>query len=274
MKVTVMMPVYNGLPEIKHAIHSLLWQTYHDWECVIVDDGSTDGTGEYLDSLTDSRFKITHLEKNGGRGNARQECLNRVSGEYLAFLDADDWYAPEKLEEQVKYLDEHPTVDLISGVWLSYGTNVEFKRVRGGGDGSVRNYTGGDLKLAYPTIMMRTSIVAGKSYNLTFNYGEDGDFIKRCLFGRNYVATDKVWYYYNEFESMSIKKMRKAHLEILHRKRTLLQLSKYLYWCLVAPILGVNYRIKRRGADASEKEIRCFETLYERLLSETSDKSE
>ena len=71
-KVSIMMPVYNGLPLIKASVESILKQTYTNWECIIVDDGSTDGTSAYLDSLSDSRFVVHHFVKNQGRPVARQ----------------------------------------------------------------------------------------------------------------------------------------------------------------------------------------------------------
>lgn len=264
--VSVIIPVYNGYPEIIDAVESVLWQTYPDWECIIVNDGSTDGTKNYLDSLTDTRFKITHLEKNGGRGNARQEGLKQVEGEYIAFLDADDWYAPEKLQEQVDFLECNPNVDLISGPALSYGTHTDITRIRGKGDNSIHTYNGAALPMMiYANIMLRRSAVTGKSYNVAYDYGEDMEFIQRCLLNKNYALSDKVLYYYNEFDSITVKKMRKAHLEILKREKTCKQLLKYLFWYFIAPIVGSDFRIKRRGGKPSNDEINRFEQLFREL---------
>ena len=98
-KVSVVIPVYNGMPKIKLAISSLQSQTYLNWEAIIVDDGSNDGTAEYLDSLTDSRFIVHHFGRNYGRPYARQKALDIATGDYLAMLDADDFYELDMLEK-------------------------------------------------------------------------------------------------------------------------------------------------------------------------------
>lgn len=76
--VSIMMPVYNGLPLIKASIESIIQQTYSNWECVIVDDGSNDGTSAYLDSINNERFVVYHLKINSGRAIARQKALTFV----------------------------------------------------------------------------------------------------------------------------------------------------------------------------------------------------
>jgi glycosyltransferase involved in cell wall biosynthesis len=100
------MPVYNGEIYLKRAIDSLLSQSFSDWELIVVDDGSTDGTPQILQQYTDTRIRIFH-QKNGGEANARNTGLANITGEYMAFLDADDEYLPGALESMVSYLDRH-----------------------------------------------------------------------------------------------------------------------------------------------------------------------
>ena len=138
--VSVLMPVYNGIPTILNSIKSLIWQTYENWECIIVDDGSTDGTAVFLDGLSDQRFKIIHLLENKGRGFARQVCLEHASGVYIAYLDADDWCDPEKLNRQVAYLENNKDVVLVSTGILSYGAECQTLRVRGKGNNASSLY--------------------------------------------------------------------------------------------------------------------------------------
>ena len=77
--VCLVMPVYNGEKTIKYALASILRQTYDNWICIIVNDGSTDGTRQILDSISDSRFRIYHMEKNVGRGMAKHWNLPKAS---------------------------------------------------------------------------------------------------------------------------------------------------------------------------------------------------
>lgn len=105
-KVSVIMPAYNAELFIAKAIESVLAQDFHDWELIIVNDGSTDGTPEILTGLTDFRIRVIH-QANGGEAVARNRGLDAVSGEYVAFLDADDLFLPNALEDLSGYLVAH-----------------------------------------------------------------------------------------------------------------------------------------------------------------------
>ena len=112
-KVSVVMSVYNGERYLRQAVDSILNQTFTDFEFIIVDDGSTDDTPAFLDSYTDPR--IVRLKNNACIGLTRS--LNRglvvAQGAYIARQDADDISLPARLEQQVKFLDSHPTVGLV-----------------------------------------------------------------------------------------------------------------------------------------------------------------
>jgi D-glycero-D-manno-heptose 1,7-bisphosphate phosphatase len=105
--VTVMMPAYNAARYIGESVESLLAQSYANWELVVVNDGSTDETASVAAAYRDPRIRVLH-QKNGGESSARNAALRNATGEYLAFLDADDLFLPEHLESAVKYLETHP----------------------------------------------------------------------------------------------------------------------------------------------------------------------
>lgn len=87
--VSVIIPVYNGERTIKRCVNSVLAQSYKDFELILVDDGSTDGTSILLDSFDDSRVVVAH-KVNGGVSSARNHGLDIAKGEYISFIDADD----------------------------------------------------------------------------------------------------------------------------------------------------------------------------------------
>ncbi len=91
-KISVIIPVYNAEACLKNCLESLRRQTFRDFEALVIDDGSTDGSGEICDSFAekDSRFRVTH-KPNGGVGSARNAGLDQVRGEWICFVDADDW---------------------------------------------------------------------------------------------------------------------------------------------------------------------------------------
>lgn len=108
--VSVITPAYNAGPYLRDAVESVLAQTYSDFEHIIVDDGSIDNTAEVAKSFNDPRVKYRH-QKNSGQSAARNAGIAAAKGKYIAFLDADDLFLPDKLSEQVGYLEAHPDCD-------------------------------------------------------------------------------------------------------------------------------------------------------------------
>lgn len=108
-KVSVVIPTYNYGRFLGEAIQSVLDQTFEDFELIVVDDGSTDNTKEVVDSFADPRVKYIYQE-NRGHSAANNVGILASKGEYVAILDADDVWLPQKLELQVKVLDSRPDV--------------------------------------------------------------------------------------------------------------------------------------------------------------------
>ncbi|MBW4425557.1 MAG: glycosyltransferase [Nostoc desertorum CM1-VF14] len=105
-KVSVIIPAYNTEAYIAKAIESVLEQTLTDIEVIIVDDASSDKTVEVAKSFTDPRLKVIVNQQNLGAAGARNRALRAAQGEWIAVLDSDDWYAPERLEKLVSLANE------------------------------------------------------------------------------------------------------------------------------------------------------------------------
>lgn len=108
-----MMLAYNEETVIGEAIQSILDQTYEDWELIIVDDGSTDGTPDVVARFEDPRIRYVRQE-NQGRGAARNAALRASRGQYIAIADADDISLPSRFQKQVAFLEAHPEVGVVS----------------------------------------------------------------------------------------------------------------------------------------------------------------
>lgn len=106
--VSIVMVNYNQERFIKEAIDSVLAQTYQNWELIVVDDGSTDCSVEIIKSYNDKRIKPVYLEENSHICIATNEGFSHVTGEYIARLDSDDVWEPEKLYKQISLLEENP----------------------------------------------------------------------------------------------------------------------------------------------------------------------
>lgn len=116
-RVTVLMTVLNGMPYLQEAVESILMQTLQDWRFVIVDNGSTDGTTAYLQSLADPRVIILRQEAPLPRTQALNVGFAQITTPYTAILDADDVAEPDRLHTQVAFLDATPS---IAAVWGDY----------------------------------------------------------------------------------------------------------------------------------------------------------
>ncbi len=105
--ISVIIPAYNAGKTIKATIESVLNQTFSDFEIIIINDGSTDSTLEIIEHIPDHRIKVLSYP-NSGPQKSRNRGISEASGEYLAFLDADDIWTPDKLESQLNALVENP----------------------------------------------------------------------------------------------------------------------------------------------------------------------
>ncbi len=110
-KVTAIIPVYNCAQYVTKAIDSVLAQTYPAHEIIVVDDGSTDGTRQALQPYMNSIVYV--YQKNAGEPAARNTGIRHATGEYLAYLDADDLWLPDKLQLQMKYFAAHPECKVV-----------------------------------------------------------------------------------------------------------------------------------------------------------------
>jgi glycosyltransferase involved in cell wall biosynthesis len=108
MLVSMVMVVHNGGKFLKETLDHSLAQTYPNLEFIIVNDGSTDRTKQVLDEIKDQRVKVIHLEQNRGAANALNLGIKEANGQWIAIQDADDNSYPTRIEEQVKYIQEHP----------------------------------------------------------------------------------------------------------------------------------------------------------------------
>src|SRR5919202_4312270 len=105
--ISVIIPAYNAEKTIKQTIESVLNQTFSDFEIIVINDGSQDSTLEIVSSIPDPRIKVFSYP-NAGPQKSRNRGWGNASGEYVSFLDADDLWTPDKLEAQLKALQENP----------------------------------------------------------------------------------------------------------------------------------------------------------------------
>lgn len=181
-RVTVLMPVYNAAPYLQEAIGSILGQSYRDFNFLIIDDGSTDGSSDIISSFRDPRITVMRNERNLGWIASLARGMEQARSELVARMDADDISLPERLAKQVRFLDENPKVG-VCGTWYRYFGAGRKKTVRYPTDPA--ELSSGLLfnsRLGHPTVMLRRELfrAAGLTYDASFSHAEDYDLWARA----------------------------------------------------------------------------------------------
>ncbi len=128
-KVSIIVPAYNAQNTIGRCLDSILKQTYSDFELLVMDDGSRDDTPRILDeyAASDARIRVMH-KANSGVSDTRNQALDLASGEYIQFLDADDWITPDATRLFVRAMEDNPTCDMvIADFYRVVGKNMSQK---------------------------------------------------------------------------------------------------------------------------------------------------
>jgi teichuronic acid biosynthesis glycosyltransferase TuaG len=107
--VSVITPVYDSIKYVRRSIESVINQTFHNWEMILVDDGSSDGSLELIKSIakTENRIKIIQNRENRGSGFSRNKAIKLATGKYIAFLDSDDTWHMDKLKVQIDLMEKN-----------------------------------------------------------------------------------------------------------------------------------------------------------------------
>jgi glycosyltransferase involved in cell wall biosynthesis len=131
MDVSVLIPTYNREKTILRAIQSVLQQTFSDFELIIVDDGSQDGTAEEIKTIVDPRIRYIRHPKNSGISEARNTAVKSSSGHYVAFLDSDDEWLPDKLSQQMEAIrkEKEEVIANVSGYYLFDEFDIKRKEI-------------------------------------------------------------------------------------------------------------------------------------------------
>jgi teichuronic acid biosynthesis glycosyltransferase TuaG len=176
--VSVVMPAYNAAPYIAEAIASVQAQTYQNWELLVVDDGSTDDTAAIVQhySAIDDRIKYIY-QKNARQSRARNNGIAQAIGNYIAFLDSDDVWFPEKLQLQLQVLAD-TAIDLVFGEAAVFEKQFhkDITTVLGAGQGLYEGIQGLSAFLAKNQIPMLTVVVRKEALARVGNFTEDNKF--------------------------------------------------------------------------------------------------
>jgi glycosyltransferase involved in cell wall biosynthesis len=183
--VSVLMSVHNDLQYLRESVDSILNQTFSDFEFILIDDGSTDGSGDFLKSLQDPRVKLLVNHSNIGLTASLNFGLDLARGKYLARMDADDISEPQRLERQVNFLESHSQIGIVGcsrhlidedGKTVAIAPAIE-------DDLSIRWKCLMGNPFAHPTVMIRRQVLLDNAlrYDPSFRTAQDYELWTRLL---------------------------------------------------------------------------------------------
>lgn len=221
--ISVIIPVYNGEKTIKQTVESVLNQTIKDLEIIIINDGSQDSTLEIISRIQDCRIKVFSYP-NTGSSASRNRGISRSSGEYISFIDADDLWIPDKLEAQLKALQENPEAavayswtDCIdeSGNFLGKGSYLSF-------NGNIyANLLLTNFIDSGSNVLIRTDALKRVGYfEESRHFSEDWDLWLRLAASYNFVAVSKPQILYrisSNSKSVNLLQMESDSIEVIEQ---------------------------------------------------------
>lgn len=211
--VSVMIPCFNAERSLRWAVASMLEQTFTDWECLIVDDGSTDGTWELLQRFDDPRIRLQRLPMNCGRGWARAAALEMATGQFLGMVDADDWVYPDKLSAQVAALERFPEAGLVSSAMAITDGSGDMIGRQGPAREELRAPLTrlGHSDLPHASSLLRMEAAREAGYDRSLRFSEDRDFLVKVRRRHAACLLASPNYVYAQPGSMSFSKMAASY---------------------------------------------------------------
>ena len=186
MKVSIIMSVFNGMPLMKEAVESIQKQTFRDFELLVVNDCSTDETKRALHSFSDSddRIRIIENKNNLGLAASLNKAWQSAEGEFIARMDSDDISEPQRLEEQVRYLEKREDVVVLgtSATLINQKSETIGRSLRRESHGDLIKHMGTENPFFHSSVMMRRQfLVETGGYDKSFRRSQDYDLWSRGL---------------------------------------------------------------------------------------------
>lgn len=261
--ISVIIPLYNAERFIEETLTSVQSQTYQDWECLVVDDGSTDNGADIVKRMAQSDARIKYVyQKNAGPSAARNYGLRLSNGEYIQFLDADDWFPPQRFERMLlAYSHLKPNVILFSNYCIGNDGDISIHTSHH------NNYTTAEIlnaKRIYTyffnkfvfipgCVMFRRNVLKNMAWDETRRYSEDWKFYLDIAQSGHFVFQyfDEMLFVYRSSEDSLSKRLCNVYisnLQIIENYRCLSPLYGYCRQYAFMRIRNI-YNMKRGLVD-------------------------
>ena len=277
--VSIIMTFYNSNLTLSDAIASLLFQTYKNWELIFIDDGSKQDPSPIIEKFHDLNINYIKLDKNFGRGYAYQKGIDNAEGEFVMFLDADDWWYSNKIEEQIAYMLNNSKINVLGTGIISAQNNTP-KSIRANKEiNNTKLISLIDPPLAFASVCIRRKILCNYYFDDRLTVAQDIDFLQNLLMKEYFSNLSNELYVYNEYGSFKKSKMslawknrilslikfrRKYPIAFLKHYMTI-KFKSYLYNLFF--LFGIeNLILSHRGKKLSIEQSKVFKNEYSKLI--------
>ncbi|MGF1933014.1 MAG: glycosyltransferase [Nostoc sp. ChiQUE02] len=222
-KISVIIPAYNSEKTIKQTIQSVLNQTFGELELIVINDGSQDSTLEVVRQIRDSRIKVFSYSNAGGNVS-RNRGLHRAVGDFVSFLDADDLWTPDKLQSQLKALQENVTAK-VAYSWTDYiDINGQYllsgQRIKLNGNTYENLLLNNFLENGSNPLICRKSLITLGGFDESLNAAQDWDMWLRLASKFDFICVPSVQILYRisaNSVSSNLVRQEKSCLQVLER---------------------------------------------------------
>ncbi len=251
--VSVIMPAYNAQKYIIEAIESVVHQTYQNWELIVVDDCSSDKTKYMIETFInqDERIKPIYLDKNGGKPSiAKNYALKKAVGKYIAFLDSDDVWYPDKLNLQIELMYQNKTCGLCytGGEWIDEAGKEIKNFMPKYPDGMIFKSMLKRYEINNQSVLVRTDLVKETGgFNPAIVIGEDYNLFMKILYHNNACSIKKPLIRYRIHENAITKAKKRVSDGVLVTLREMGLYRKYPFWSMLSYLKAVRFKyLKKR----------------------------
>ena len=218
--VSIIMNCHNGQKYLKKSLNSVLSQSYNNFELIFFNNCSTDKSEFLFKSYRDKRFKYFESKKTLGLYDARNKAIKKAKGNFICFLDTDDWWNKNKLSKQLNLINSNKKIKIIySNIYLYYNNSKKKKLFskKKLPTGKITQKLLNDYKLSIASIMLSRSFFLKKKFNKQYNIIGDMDyFIKLSLKENFFCIQEPLAYYRIHKNNFSFKNLKVYFKEIQH----------------------------------------------------------
>ena len=218
--ISIVIPFYNAEKTLLNAIRSIYAQTHQDWELILIDDGSTDRSLELAHSIKDERVKVFSDGQNKRLAARLNQMAALATHDYIARMDADDIISPHRIEKQLRYLKDHPELDLVTTGVCSLSNDYKPLAYRLASDNhqlSAKNILLGRSGIVHASVIAKKTWFIRNPYRENIATGQDANLWVRAFSHKDLKVgfLKEPLYYYREDENVTPKKLKTAYRQNL-----------------------------------------------------------